>query len=274
MLKLLLDTYEMQHFKSQNEKKYVLITGASSGIGLATTKLLAENDFFVIAAVHSCNGLKIIEKLNKEINKNILPIILDVTNFEEIKKQFTALHPILNENGLICLINNAGIATPGPIEFITPSLLNQQFQVNLTGVLAITQTALPYLRKAQGKVINVGSISGRYVTQFLGAYSSSKFALRALTQTMRLEFELWNIDVTYIEAGNIKTPIWDKGIESLQKLNLENSSDQLYYKKKLKALINFSKTNIKHSTSPDVLANFFLKCLTKKKLKPIYSLFG
>lgn len=247
--------------------KHVLITGASSGIGLTITKLLAENGFSVIAGVHHTNGIKIIEELNY---KNILPIYLDVTDNAEIKKQFEQLKPLLEKEGLYGLINNAGILMGGPLEFFPSDFFKEQLEVNVVGVLVITQAALPYLRKQKSKIINIGSTIGRYAMPFLGAYSASKFALRALTQILRLELNPWNIDVTYIEAGSIKTPLWQKGIKSLQDPALNRSEMKKYYGKHIKAIISISDSTFKFAASADVIGKMVLKCLMKDKLKPLY----
>lgn len=248
-------------------EKNIFITGASSGIGLELTRSLAANGFMVIAAARNADGLNVLKKLE---NKNVFPIILDVTDHKEIEKQFKAVDFILADTGLYGLINNAGIAVPGPIELITPEEFDKELQVNVVGVLAVTQSALHYLSKNQSKIINIGSISGRITVPFLGAYSASKFALKALTEAMRLELKLLGVSVTYIEAGNIKTPIWQKGTEAVHKMILRASPSQTHYVKQMKAFIEVSQKKANSASSPDVVIQTILACLEKKKLKASY----
>lgn len=249
------------------QQKYVLVTGASSGIGLRLTQDLVKHGFSVIAGVRTSAGLQAILQLN---NPHIIPIILDVTNHEQITEQFLKFHPLLEQNGLYALINNAGIAVPGPLEFISLSLLDKQLHTNVIGVVAITQAALPYLRKSKGRIINIGSISGRLTSPFLGAYSASKFALRAITQIMRMELRPWHIAVTLIESGNINTGIWTKGISFLQDSAVTSINAKMYYGSALQFMMIEAKKKVDKAGHPQRVTNVILKCLSVNKLKPCY----
>jgi short-subunit dehydrogenase len=250
-----------------DKQKHILITGASSGIGLELTKKLAEKGFFIIAGARTSSGLDILSKLNSQ---NVLPILIDVTKQEEVKQQFKQLDPILSKHGLLGLINNAGIAIPGPVEYISSVQFNQQLQVNVVGALTMTQAGLPYLRKSQGKIINIGSVSGRLTGALLGGYSASKFALRALSQAMLLELQSCNIAVTYIEAGNINTPIWQKGIDFIQNMDCNDNSLNTHYGKQLKALVESSQKMKRDANSTHEITSVILKCLMTDKPKSFY----
>jgi NAD(P)-dependent dehydrogenase (short-subunit alcohol dehydrogenase family) len=119
---------------------------------------------------------------------------------------------VVGETGLLGLVNNAGIAVGGPLEFLPIAEIRQQFEVNVIGQIAVTQAFLSLLRQGQGRIINMSSISGRVATPFLGPYAASKFALEALTDALRLELQPWGIKVISIQPGSIATPIWDKSI--------------------------------------------------------------
>jgi NAD(P)-dependent dehydrogenase (short-subunit alcohol dehydrogenase family) len=107
-------------------------------------------------------------------------------------------------------VNNAGVAVAGPLEFLPADELRRQFEVNVVGQLRVTQLCLPALRAARGRVVNMGSISGRNALPLLGAYAMSKFALEAMTDSLRVEVEPWGIHVAIVEPGTIKTPIWTR----------------------------------------------------------------
>jgi NAD(P)-dependent dehydrogenase (short-subunit alcohol dehydrogenase family) len=108
------------------------------------------------------------------------------------------------------LVNNAGIAVAGPLEFLPAEELRRQFEVNVVGQLRVTQLCLPALRAAHGRVVNMGSISGLNALPLLGAYAMSKFALEAMTDALRVELAPWGIHVAVVEPGTIKTPIWTR----------------------------------------------------------------
>jgi NAD(P)-dependent dehydrogenase (short-subunit alcohol dehydrogenase family) len=115
--------------------------------------------------------------------------------------------------GLHGLVNNAGIVIAGPLEFVPIDALRSQLEINVIGQVAVTQALLPLLRRSRGRIINMSSVSGRVATPFLGPYAASKFALEALSDSMRLELMPWGIHVSVIEPGPISTPIWKKSME-------------------------------------------------------------
>jgi NAD(P)-dependent dehydrogenase (short-subunit alcohol dehydrogenase family) len=112
------------------------------------------------------------------------------------------------------LVNNAGIAVAGPLEFLPMDELRVQFDVNVLGLLAVTQAFLPLLRQARGRIVNVGSVSGRISMPFVGPYAASKFAVEAISDSLRVELRPWGIEVALLEPGVVRTPIWDKSRET------------------------------------------------------------
>ena len=111
---------------------------------------------------------------------------------------------------LDALVDNAGIAIAAPLEFLPPDELRRQLEVNVIGQLAVTQAFLPALRRGRGRIVNIGSIAGRSALPFLGAYAASKFALEAITDSLRVELAPFGIEVSVVEPGTIATPIWSK----------------------------------------------------------------
>jgi NAD(P)-dependent dehydrogenase (short-subunit alcohol dehydrogenase family) len=196
------------------EARRVLITGASSGIGEATALRLAGSGWRVLAGVRaSADG----DRLRAAAGDRLEPVIIDITEPASIAAAAAAV----GDEPLDGLVNNAGTAFVMPVEFLPPDQLRRQLEVNLVGHVAVTQTLLPNLRSARGRIVNVGSIAGRSALPFLGAYAASKHALEAVTDALRVELRPFGIEVAVIEPGTIATPIWRKGGERFQELAAE-----------------------------------------------------
>jgi NAD(P)-dependent dehydrogenase (short-subunit alcohol dehydrogenase family) len=188
----------------------VVVTGASSGIGRATALRLDRLGFQVFAGVRKDADGKALKSKAKGM---LTPLRLDVTDDASIAAAAEAVGKALGEErGLAGLVNNAGIAMPGPLEFLPLEDLRAQMDVNVIGQIAVTQAFLPLLRKGFGRIVNIGSIGGRMATPFQGAYNASKFAMEALTDSLRMELKPWGIHVSIVEPGSIDTPIWEKGL--------------------------------------------------------------
>lgn len=207
--------------KSKLGKKIVIITGASTGIGFDATKTLSKQGFFVMACARKDQDL---DRL-RDLSENVLAIRLDVNDPEAIRKVAIDNKEILDQASSVNLINNAGIAVAGPIEALDVSEFRRQFDVNFFAVISVTQAFLPWIRKTKGRILNISSVSGLSAAPFLGPYSASKFALEALSDSLRRELASFGVKVILIEPGPIDTPIWHKGLgdqnESKSKMNLE-----------------------------------------------------
>jgi NAD(P)-dependent dehydrogenase (short-subunit alcohol dehydrogenase family) len=195
----------------------VLITGASTGIGAACALDLDKLGFRVFAGVRkSADG----ESLQRQASERLTPITIDVTMSETIAHAVAALEAEIAADGLFGLVNNAGILVPGPLECVPLDDLRRQYEVNVFGVVAVTQAMLPLVRTAKGRIVNMGSISGKAAPPYLGAYSSSKFALESITDVLRMELQRWNIDVSIVEPDSVATPIWGKLLETATEMGL------------------------------------------------------
>ena len=188
--------------------KYILVSGASKGIGRAVVLHLTQAGFHVFAGVRKPEDG---QALQAEAGQHCTPVILDVTNTEQIEAARAFIAEQVGSAGLFGLVNNAGIAVGAPMEFLPLEDLRWQFDVNFFGQVAVTQAFIELLRLGKGRIINMSSIGGRITAPILGAYSASKFALEAVTTAFRLELSQWGIDAIAIEPGRIKTPIWDSG---------------------------------------------------------------
>ena len=188
----------------------VVVTGASTGIGRACALHLAVGGFDVLAGVRKDDdGERLREAAGS--NGSLTPLRLDVTDPDSVREAAAAVEERTGGRGLAGLVNNAGVGVGGPLEFLPLDDIRQQFEVNLIGQIAVTQAMLGALRKARGRIVNMGSIVGRTPAPFVGPYSASKAALRATSESLRRELRPWGIWVATVQPGSIATPIWDKG---------------------------------------------------------------
>ena len=192
---------------SFGNNRAVVITGASTGIGAACALHLDRLGFTVFAGVRKQeDGVA----LQRSSSDRLIPIPLDVTEQASIEEARALVSDRMGTNGLYGLVNNAGIAVVGPLEAVPIPDLRRQLEVNVIGQMAVTQAFLPLIRKARGRIVNMGSIAGRSTMPLMGPYSASKFALEAMTDALRLEVQQWGIHVSIVEPGAITTPIWEK----------------------------------------------------------------
>jgi NAD(P)-dependent dehydrogenase (short-subunit alcohol dehydrogenase family) len=193
----------------------VVITGASTGIGQACAIELDHRGFYVFAGVRTAAAA---EQLRARASARLTPVVLDVTVADTIASAAKTVAAAVGEAGIAGLVNNAGIAVPGPLELVPIDALRRQLEVNVIGQVAVTQAFLPLLRKARGRVVNISSINGGLAIPYMGPYSASKFALEAINDVLRLELRTFGVGVSAIEPGAITTPIWEKSLASADQL--------------------------------------------------------
>lgn len=182
----------------------VVVTGASTGIGAAITRELRGGGFEVFATVRRAKDGAALEALG------VTPVLMDVTDVESISRARNTVMSALGERPLRGLVNNAGIARGGPLELLPLEEFRRVLEVNLLGVISVSQAFLPILRAARGRIINISSVSGRVAMPFSGPYTASKFALEGISDTLRRELMCVGVQVIVIQAGTVRTPIWDK----------------------------------------------------------------
>jgi short-subunit dehydrogenase len=212
-----------------NNQKSVLVTGANSGIGLATAEYLAANGFHVYAGARDT---KTLESLSQ--NQNITAVRLDVTHTADILD----VKKIIEEKGtgLFGLVNNAGITKAGALMDVSVDDMRAQFEVNLFGVHQITQALFPFILRAKGRIVMMSSDSGFFATPFVGPYCSSKFALEGYSDSLRREIIPYGVKVILLEPGRVISAIWDKGEKILADAKYINSM----FWKEAKALGEYS----------------------------------
>jgi NAD(P)-dependent dehydrogenase (short-subunit alcohol dehydrogenase family) len=187
--------------------KAIVITGASTGIGAVCAEYLAGRGYHIFAGVRkAADG----DRLRERIPQNLTPLMMDVTQAETLQAAAQAVQEIVGEAGLFALINNAGVAYPGPLEFVPAAEIDQHFAVNVRGVILTTQAFLPLLRQGQGRILQMSSMGGKSAIPYFGTYCASKFALEGLSDSLRLELKPWGIKVIVLQPGAIETPIWAK----------------------------------------------------------------
>ena len=194
--------------------KAIVITGASTGIGKACALHLDKLGFKVYAGVRKQSDG---DNLKKEASDRLTPIILDVTDAESIREAFSIIER--NTGGeVFSLINNAGIGRGGALEVTPVAEIRKLMEVNVIGLMAVTQAFIPMLRKGRGRIINIGSTSSILAFPGASVYSASKFAVRAITDSLRLELKPFGISVILVAPGAVESEIWDKGNAYKEKL--------------------------------------------------------
>lgn len=185
----------------------VLITGASSGIGRECALTLVKRGYTVFAGVRNpADGAR----LRDEAGAALIPVELDVTDEASVARAVERVSAGSADAALQGLVNNAGIAVSGPMEFFPVDELRRVLEINVVGVARVTQRFLPLVRRGSGRVVNISSTAGILAVPFIGAYAASKFGLEGLSDALRQELRPSGLHVAIVEPGNISTPIWDK----------------------------------------------------------------
>ena len=236
------------------------MTGASSGIGEACALHLAALRFRVFGGVRRNEDA---ERLRAQ---RIEPLQLDVTEPEQIAAAASAVG-----DEVFGLVNNAGVAVAAPLELVPLDELRRQLEVNVVGQVAVTQAFLPALRRQRGRIVLMGSIGGKSALPFLGPYASSKFALEAIADSLRVELRPFGVSVSIVEPGSIKTPIWTKGSARAEELRGRFAPEQqeLY----AGAIAQFRKVAVARGLAgvgPEEVAKAVEHALTAERPKPRY----
>jgi NAD(P)-dependent dehydrogenase (short-subunit alcohol dehydrogenase family) len=189
----------------------VLVTGASTGIGRAIVERLSRDGTQVFAAVRDLSTV--------DEHPLVAPVRLDVTSAEEAKAAADTVREALGDRKLRGVVNNAGIAVGGPLEFVELDEVRRQFEVNVIGQIAVTQAFLPIMRD-QGppdpRIVFTSSIGGRVASPFIGPYAGSKHALNGMAESLRRELLPWGFRVSVLAPATVSTPIWDKAADQVE----------------------------------------------------------
>jgi NAD(P)-dependent dehydrogenase (short-subunit alcohol dehydrogenase family) len=246
----------------------VFISGSSSGIGEACALGLDERGYDVFAGVRNEEDGK---SLCQRASQRLQPVIVDITNPDQIKTAFETVRQTLGEKPLVGLINNAGISVGGPLEFVPIDRLRHILEVNLIGHISVSQLFISLLRKSQGRIINVGSVSGIFASPLMGPYCASKYAMEAISDVMRRELKPWNIKVSVLEPGIIATKIWGKASIQAERAIKEAPEEVLHlYGSLIEHVQKHVKDIDKKAQSPEVVVRAVIHALTARRPKTRY----
>jgi NAD(P)-dependent dehydrogenase (short-subunit alcohol dehydrogenase family) len=197
---------------------YIFITGVSTGIGFDAMKTLIQHGYHVIGTVRKEIDAA---SIRQQFAEKCTILVFDVTDVQTCLSEMQKAFTLIKKDGLHALINNAGIAVPGPLECLTDVEFELQMNVNVFSVRRITNLLLPYLGTNRnykpGIIINISSVSGLFNSPYNGAYCISKHALESMTDVYRRELSMFGIRVMAIEPGPIKTEIWSKSKGTLDR---------------------------------------------------------
>lgn len=246
----------------------VVVTGASTGIGRATALALDAAGMRVFAGVRRQEDA---DDLRRE-RPGITPLLFDVTDTASLREAVGTVERELGPGaGLAGLVNNAGVTGGMPVEFTPLDELQHLLAVNIIGVIALTQAFLPLIRRGRGRIVVIGSISGRFAVPFLAAYSLSKSAVSSLCDSLRGELRPWGIEVTLVEPGSIKTAMWDKGLSDLDRWPsdaVELYGDAIH---RVRVLTGFT---VSRAIPPERVARVVERALTARRPRTRYLVGG
>lgn len=246
----------------------IVITGASRGIGEACAVALDRLGFHVFAGVRKIADA---EALKQKASSKLTPILIDITDNESIQSACDIVAKATGENGLNGLVNNAGIAVAGPLEFMPITKLRQQMEVNVIGQIAVTQSFLTLLRKGKGRIVNIGSMEGLMSMPFVGPYCASKFAMEALNDSLRMELKPWGISVSIVDPSIIKTQTLDNSLKAAEDI-VQALPEHCYklYAPAICAARNVADEMFKSAMPSDKVVKAVIHALTAKKAKNRY----
>jgi NAD(P)-dependent dehydrogenase (short-subunit alcohol dehydrogenase family) len=246
----------------------VVITGASTGIGWACALSLDTLNFRVFAGVRKDGDG---EALGRTSSPRLTPVFIDVTDERSIAAAVKGVSREVEHAGLAGLVNNAGVAIPGPLEYLSLEELRRLLEINLVGQLAVTQAFLPLLRKAQGRVVNISSLAGKLTTPFNGAYSAAKHGIEAFSDALRMELSPWGIHVCVVEPGTIATAMPKKLLRDADAvLAALPAEGRERYGQAFETYVRTLADHAQSGSSPEVVSRAVVHALTAPKPRTRY----
>ena len=266
--------------------KSIVITGVSTGIGWGAAKVAIGQGFRVFGSVRKAADA---ERLRAEFGPHFTPLIFDVTDEVAVATAAGQVRAALGGETLFGLVNNAGVAVAGPLLHLPIEEFRQQIEVNLTGVVIVTQAFAPLLgvdadlKGPPGRIVNISSVGGRNGTPFLAPYSASKFALEGLSESLRRELLLFGVDVIIVAPGAVATAIWGKAeqvdvtpyrntpfapaLDRIRAYMLDSGGKGLKPEVLGQAILHAlttAKPKVRYTVAPDPFANFMQSHLPRR----------
>jgi NAD(P)-dependent dehydrogenase (short-subunit alcohol dehydrogenase family) len=251
-----------------NDRGFVVVTGASTGIGEASAIRLAAQGFIVYAGVRKAADA---ERLQSQSLPGLRPLMIDVSDGESVTHAAAEVSEAAGNSGLKGLVNNAGVSWGGPLEFQGQDEIRAMFDVNVFGLIAVTQAFLALVRKGGGRIVNMSSVGGRTAVPFTGAYAATKFAVEAISDSMRVELRPWRIHVACIEPGSIATPLWERGlVAAAEQMAKWPAEAQALYGQYIPRMIEITQRTAKAGIPPARVADAVEHALTASRPKTRY----
>jgi NAD(P)-dependent dehydrogenase (short-subunit alcohol dehydrogenase family) len=250
-------------------ERAVVITGVSSGIGEAAARLAVRNGAHVFGSVRRLDAAA---TLQAELGGLFTPLLFDVRDEAAVGAAASQVRAAMGGRRLFGLVNNAGVAVPGPLEHLPVADFREQLEVNLVAPLIVTQAFLPLLGAdpdstgAPGRIVNVSSVAGKQGAPFLGAYAAAKHGLEGMTESLRRELAIYGIDVIIVAPGAVATPIWEKA-EQVEFAQLENT----VYAPALHKFRAYALKSGRAGYPPETLATAIWTALTTAKPRTRYA---
>jgi NAD(P)-dependent dehydrogenase (short-subunit alcohol dehydrogenase family) len=253
----------------QTTARAVVVTGVSTGIGLATARVLLRHGVHVFGSVRSSNDA---DRVRRELGDGLTPLVFDVTDPSGIAAGADVVRDALGDGTLFGLVNNAGIAVGGPLALQPIAEIRRTLEVNVPGAMAVTQAFLPLLGMDWslagpcGRIVNISSVAGRIGPPFLGAYAASKHALEGLSESLRRELLPFGIDVVIVGPGSVATPIWDKAEETDATPYMDS-----VYAEPLRRFLDFMVTRGRRGLPPEQIGDVVWTALTARRPRTRYA---
>jgi NAD(P)-dependent dehydrogenase (short-subunit alcohol dehydrogenase family) len=236
----------------------VIVTGASSGIGEACARRLAQGGFDVYAGVRKDSDAERADAIHARVK----PLQIDVADEASV----AAAAQEVGDRPIAGLVNNAGISVTGPLEFVPLDEFRHQLEVNVIGQIAVTQAFLPGVRAAKGRIVNIGSIGGRIAVPLASPYAASKFAMEGITDSLRRELRSLGVHVAIVEPGAVDTRIWEKAFAAADELRDQLPPDaQAVYGKVIEAVRAAAMEAAERGIPPDEVAKAVEHAITASK---------
>ena len=254
-----------------NKSRTVLVTGTSSGIGRGLCQALIKKGYKVFGTVRN---RKDATELKKEFGENLDALLVDVTDEKQVVKAKERVQNYLNGKPLTALINNAGIATLGPVEFLPTSDFKKQIDTKILGTFLCTKIFLPLLGTDSnlignpGRIVNISSIlGGKIGSPFMSGYCASKHAVEAFSESLRRELKPYRIKVIIVAPGSVSTPIW----KEVKKQKDQNKYHKTKYGISFKKILNSLESFDQNSLSMNQLTSIIIKSIEIKNPKIRYN---
>jgi len=250
------------------KKKTVVITGASSGIGRSSVSRMVQSGWHVFATVRKTQDG---DQLRSDFGTNVTPATMDVTNQASVTAAAEQVASLLEDSGLDGLVNVAGVGKVRPVEYMTEDDLQEIFNINVFGQIAVTRAFLPLLRTARGRIVNISSVGAHIAIPFGSLINATKSAFGILNDTLRLELHPFGIHVSVVEPGAIKTPAAEKTLGDVETvIRSLPPKGAAQYGNMLRDFARRAYEREMNGSSPDVVAQAIQHALTAKRPRTRY----